>query len=168
MLLMTKKIVIDKDGFRLNVGIIIANQNDYLFWGRRLGQDSWQFPQGGIHPGETTEQTMYRELKEEVGLEPHDVSILGYTKHWLRYQLPEQFTRQHARPHLVGQKQKWFLLRLVSSDQKIRLNLSHSPEFDSWRWVPYNYPSQHVIYFKREVYRRALRELKEFLHPHSN
>lgn len=160
---MTKKTVVDRDGFRLNVGIVIVNEKGHLFWGRRLGQDSWQFPQGGIHPGETLEQGMFRELKEEVGLDPSDVAILGNTKHWLRYRLPEQYMRQHTKPSLIGQKQKWFLLKLVCSEQKIRLNQSDSPEFDSWRWVPYWYPSHYVIYFKRDVYRRVLKELKSLI-----
>lgn len=150
---------VDKSGYRLNVGIIIINENNRLFWGRRLGQDAWQFPQGGVSSTETAIEAMYRELAEEVGLEQGDVEVLGMTKRWLKYRLPKQYVRQGTTPMVIGQKQKWFLLRLVASEQKIRLDLSDSPEFDSWRWIDSKVPAETVIYFKRQVYRQALKEL---------
>jgi len=77
--------MIDSDGYRLNVGIILSNDEGRLFWARRIGQDAWQFPQGGIDKEESPEQAMYRELKEETGLDPNDVDILGCTQDWLKY-----------------------------------------------------------------------------------
>jgi putative (di)nucleoside polyphosphate hydrolase len=151
--------VIDADGFRPNVGIILTNSRGELLWARRIGgQDAWQFPQGGIKHQETAEQALYRELEEEVGLLPQDVAILGVTRGWLRYRLPARFVRQQQ-PVCVGQKQKWFLLRFLGSDDQINLTLNDSPEFDHWRWVSYWYPVNNVVAFKRDVYRRALREL---------
>lgn len=151
--------MIDADGFRPNVGIILTNSRGELLWARRIGgQDAWQFPQGGIKHQETAEQALYRELEEEVGLLPQDVSILGVTRGWLRYRLPARFVRQQQ-PVCVGQKQKWFLLRFLGSDEQINLALNDSPEFDHWRWVSYWYPINNVVAFKRDVYRRALREL---------
>lgn len=155
--------LVDRDGFRLNVGIVLANRKGHIFWGRRVGHDTWQFPQGGVNPGEEVEEALYRELHEEVGLQPEDVKLLGSTKSWLKYHLPKQYIRQNSKPLVVGQKQKWFILRLQSSDQKIRLNLNPTPEFDSWRWVDYWYPPKHVIYFKQKIYQRALRELHGYL-----
>jgi len=110
---------------------------------------------------------MYRELHEEVGLEAKDVEILGSTRSWLRYRLPKHMLRRNSKPLVIGQRQKWFLLRMVCSEQKVRLDHSHSPEFDSWRWVDYWQPAKDVIYFKRQVYRRALRELLPFLEKHT-
>jgi putative (di)nucleoside polyphosphate hydrolase len=155
--------VIDRQGYRLNVGIILANAQGNVFWGRRLGHDAWQFPQGGLHHGESVEDAMYRELREEVGLEPKDVEVLGCTKHWLRYKLPPQFIRRHAKPLVIGQRQKWFLLKLAVSEQKIRLDLSDTPEFDSWRWVDFRYPIEQVIFFKKQTYQKALDELHPLL-----
>ena len=155
--------IVDKDGYRLNVGIIISNSKGKLFWGKRLAHDAWQFPQGGLDKYESAEQALFRELREEVGLEPEDVEILGVTRRWLRYRLPKQFVRRRSKPLVIGQRQKWFLLRLKSSEQKIQLDLSHSPEFDSWRWVDYWYPLEHVINFKQEIYKLALAELEPFL-----
>jgi putative (di)nucleoside polyphosphate hydrolase len=151
--------VIDEQGFRPNVGIILANSRGDLLWARRRGQNAWQFPQGGIHEDETPEQAMYRELGEEVGLEESDVEMLACTAGWLKYRLPPQFMRHRKNPNFVGQKQKWFLLRLVSEDQRVRVDAHATPEFDQWRWVSYWYPLGQIVAFKREVYRRALWEL---------
>lgn len=155
--------VIDRAGYRLNVGIILINDSGRVFWGRRYGHDAWQFPQGGVATGETALDAMYRELKEETGLEREDVVLLGYTKRWLKYRLPKQYVRQGTEPLVIGQKQKWFLLKLLSSEQKLRLDLSDSPEFDSWRWVDYHDPPDQVIFFKKQVYTQALKELAHYL-----
>ena len=156
--------VVDRAGYRLNVGIILVNDSGHVFWGRRVGHDSWQFPQGGLNPSEAPIDALYRELKEEVGLDKDDVTVLGATRRWLKYRLPQQFVRHGSKPLVIGQKQKWYLLRLACSAQKIRLDLSASPEFDSWRWVDYSEPADNVIYFKRQVYRQALKELEPLLH----
>lgn len=152
--------MIDAEGFRPNVGIVLTNSAGQILWARRVGgQDAWQFPQGGIQANESAEAALYRELQEEVGLEPSDVEILACTRHWLRYRLPKQFVRHQSKPTCVGQKQKWFLLKLLSDDNRIQLDCCDKAEFDEWRWVNYWYPLDKVISFKRSVYRRALKEL---------
>ncbi|MEP0354384.1 MAG: RNA pyrophosphohydrolase [Paraglaciecola sp.] len=150
--------MIDAEGFRANVGIVICNEIGQVFWARRYGQHSWQFPQGGIDEGETAEQTMYRELHEEVGLQPEHVKILGVTKNWLRYKLPKRLVRHGSSPVCIGQKQKWFLLQLVCKEHDVDLLHSGHPEFDDWRWVSYWYPVRNVVSFKRDVYRRVMKE----------
>lgn len=154
--------MIDEQGFRPNVGIIISNRQGKLFWGRRIGQRGWQFPQGGIMPDETAEEAMYRELEEEVGLSREDVVILAETPTWLKYRLPACFIRRHVQPLCIGQKQKWFLLRLVSEESNINFYRTSKPEFDAWRWVSYWYPLHGVVSFKRQVYRDALRYFASF------
>lgn len=151
--------MIDEQGYRPNVGIILANNRGELLWARRRGQNAWQFPQGGIHEHESAEQAMQRELTEEVGLVAEDVEVLGCTAGWLKYRLPPQFMRHRQDSRFVGQKQKWFLLRLLSEDERVRVDAHPSPEFDHWRWVSYWYPLGQIVSFKREVYRRALWEL---------
>jgi len=152
--------VLDSDGYRLNVGIIIANGRGDVLWARRVRQGGWQFPQGGIHEGESPEQAMYRELGEEVGLAKSDISILGVTRGWLRYRLPEKMVRPvKSGISCIGQKQKWFLLELSGSESSINLNATNKPEFDHWEWVSYWYPIDQIINFKRWVYQRALKEL---------
>lgn len=160
--------MIDAEGFRLNVGIILTNANRRIFWGKRIGQDAWQFPQGGVNEGETPEQTLYRELKEEVGLSSDDVEILASTDDWLEYRLPHKYIRHYSHPLCIGQRQKWFLLRLTSDDNAIELDASEKPEFDEWRWVYYWYPLRKVIAFKREVYRLALKEFEPIIFPNKS
>ncbi len=152
--------MIDTEGYRANVGIILSNAQGQVLWARRIGaNDAWQFPQGGIHIGESPEQALYRELQEEVGLLPADVRIVDSTRGWLKYRLPQNLVREHQSPLCIGQKQKWFLLELLSDDAAIRLDTSASIEFSDWRWVSYWYPLEQVIVFKRDVYRRALKLL---------
>lgn len=155
--------MIDRDGYRPNVGIILCNAKDEVFWGKRVREHSWQFPQGGIKSGETPELAMFRELKEEVGLEPHHVRILGRTRDWLRYDVPERWLKRDWRGHYRGQKQIWFLLRLVGRDCDVCLRACEKPEFDAWRWNEYWVPMESVIDFKRDVYQKALQELARYL-----
>jgi putative (di)nucleoside polyphosphate hydrolase len=150
---------IDSEGFRANVGIILTNNDNKLLLGGRIGAKGWQFPQGGLHAGESAEEAMYRELHEEVGLLSADVELLGCTRDWLKYRLPAQFIRKKSEPLCIGQKQRWFMLRLVGEDERVRVDRSDSPEFDRWRWVDFWRPVNEVIYFKRRVYALALHEL---------
>lgn len=154
--------MVDADGFRPNVGIVVVNGQGGVLWARRVGgHDAWQFPQGGINDDESIEEAMFRELHEEIGVREDAVKILARTKGWLRYRLPKRMRRHNSTPGFVGQKQKWFLLEMDQDHaaKNIQMDLSEKPEFDDWRWVSYWYPLTQVIDFKREVYRRALMEL---------
>ncbi|MGD8941568.1 MAG: RNA pyrophosphohydrolase [Gammaproteobacteria bacterium] len=152
--------MIDSDGYRPNVGIILSNTQGKVLWARRIGQNAWQFPQGGIKAHETPQQALFRELWEEVGLESRHVEVLGATRGWLRYKLPKcLMRRQDHQPVCIGQKQIWYMLRLMGGDDKVRLDAADTPEFDGWRWVDYWYPLQEVVAFKRDVYKKALKEL---------
>jgi putative (di)nucleoside polyphosphate hydrolase len=155
--------IIDGEGYRANVGIMLCNAVGQLFWGRRSGMDAWQFPQGGIRPNEDVVSAMFRELHEEVGLLPEHVEVLGYTRGWLRYDLPQQFVRTGSQPVCIGQKQVWYLLRLIADESHVRLDISRRPEFDHWRWIEFWRPAAEVVEFKRDVYRRALGELEPLL-----
>ncbi len=156
---------IDAEGFRANVGIILANTDNKLLLGGRVGAKGWQFPQGGMLKGEEPVDAMFRELHEEVGLEAGDVEMLGVTSDWLRYRLPDKFIRRNSQPLCIGQKQRWFMLRLLSSDERVRFDRSDKPEFDRIRWVHFWRPVNEVIYFKRRVYARALHELGPAVYP---
>ena len=157
--------MIDSEGYRPNVGIILCNADGRLFWARRIGQHSWQFPQGGIRRDESPEQAMFRELGEEVGLRPEHVQVVGCTRGWLRYRLPRHLIRFGNKPTCIGQKQVWFLLRMLSGEDTVCLDSSERPEFDHWQWVDYWYPLRAVVPFKRHVYWLALHELAPLLLP---
>ena len=160
--------MLDREGFRPNVGIILLNQRNQVFWGKRIRTHSWQFPQGGIKHGETPEQAMFRELHEEVGLHPEHVRIIARTRDWLRYEVPEHYIRRDARGPYKGQKQIWFLLQLMGRDTDMNLRASTHPEFDAWRWHDYWVPLDVVIEFKRNVYQMALTELARFIPARPN
>lgn len=155
--------MLDREGFRPNVGIILLNRKNQVFWGKRIRTHSWQFPQGGIDRGESPEQAMYRELHEEIGLLPHHVRIVARTRDWLRYEVPDRFIRREARGHYKGQKQIWYLLQMLGHDWELNLRATDHPEFDAWRWNDYWVPLDVVIEFKRGVYEMALTELARYL-----
>ena len=156
---------IDEQGFRANVGIILLNGNKRVFFGKRVGNRGWQFPQGGIQPGEEVVSAMYRELEEETGLKSEHVEIIAETGDWLRYKLPKRYMRLNSKPLCVGQKQRWFLLRFLGENKDIALTTHDEPEFESFRWVNYWEPARRVIYFKRPVYRKALKTLAPNVFP---
>ncbi len=162
--------MIDEHGYRPNVGIVLCNAANQVFWAKRCNGNGWQFPQGGVHANETPEQAMYRELNEEIGLRPSHIHILGRTRDWLRYDIPEEFRRRLVPNSTItsptefrGQKQIWFLLRLTGTEQDVQLDACHKPEFDAWRWIDYWRVLDEIIPFKREVYRLALTELEPLL-----
>jgi putative (di)nucleoside polyphosphate hydrolase len=155
--------MIDEHGYRPNVGIILCNDARLVLWARRSGQVGWQFPQGGVRPNESPEEAMFRELREEVGLTPTHVQVLGRTRDWLRYDIPPAFRRRSPHNAIRGQKQIWFLLHLLGSEADVRLDASVRPEFDAWRWIEYWSALDQIVAFKREVYRQALTELAPML-----
>lgn len=156
---------IDADGFRANVGIVLIRDDRQVFLGGRTGGRGWQFPQGGVRRDEAPEEALFRELKEEIGLEPQDVELLAATRSWLRYRLPRQYVRRDSSPRCIGQKQRWFMLRLIGPEERLHFDATDEPEFESWRWVDYWTPVREVIYFKRAVYARALDELANAAFP---
>jgi putative (di)nucleoside polyphosphate hydrolase len=156
--------VIDNEGFRANVGIVLMHADGNVFLGRRTG-GGWQFPQGGMQQGEDLEQALYRELHEEIGLTHEDVQVLGRTEQWLSYRLPARYIRRNHHPICIGQKQRWFLLRLAREDARFEFGATAQPEFDQWRWTSYWEPVREVIHFKRPVYVQALTELAPIAFP---
>ncbi len=157
--------LIDSDGFRANVGIVLMRRDGDVFLGRRAGGKGWQFPQGGIRTGESLEEALFRELHEEIGLASQDVELLGSTTRWLRYRLPARYIRRNRHPLCIGQKQRWFLLRLRHEVAAFDFQSTAEPEFDEWRWAEFWEPVREVIYFKRRVYQRALTELAPLAFP---
>lgn len=150
---------IDSDGYRPNVGLVLCNRRAQLLWARRSGHDGWQFPQGGIEPDETVEQAAFRELYEEVGLEPQHVRLIARTRSWLHYDVPRYHLRSRQ-SRFKGQKQVYFLFQMLAPDSDICLDAIAPPEFDRWRWVDYWTPVERIVSFKRGVYRRALTEFE--------
>jgi len=133
--------MIDQQGYRPNVCIVIANSVGQVFWGKRRQQSAWQFPQGGIEAGESTEAALYRELQEETGLVAEQVQLIAVTKPWYRYRLPKHMLKNNQ-SNYVGQKQKYGLLKILDDAHQFVLDQDRHPEFDDWAWVPYWYPGR--------------------------
>ncbi len=150
--------MIDENGYRFNVAIILVNDKGQVAWFKRKGQSSSQFPQGGVNEDESLEQGMFRELAEETGLEERHVELLGRTSDWLYYDLPSQHIKEDG--ICIGQKQMWFLLKLKADDSHINLSSTSDPEFESWQWVEKQQAVNEIIYFKQDVYKRALASLE--------
>jgi putative (di)nucleoside polyphosphate hydrolase len=159
--------VIDAEGYRANVGIVLMRDSGEVFLGQRTGGRGWQFPQGGVRQGEPIEAALFRELQEEIGLERRHVTLVGSTADWIRYRLPKRYLRRGRGPLCIGQKQRWFLLRLALPETSVEFKFTHTnePEFDGWRWANYWEPVREVIYFKRPVYVRMLGELAAIAFP---
>lgn len=158
---------IDAEGFRANVGIVLMRDNGEVFLGQRAGGRGWQFPQGGVRQGEPIEAALFRELQEEIGLERHHVTLAGSTSDWIRYKLPKRYVRRGRGPVCIGQKQRWYLLKLAIPEGAVEFKFTHTdePEFEGWRWANYWEPVREVIYFKRPVYVQMLTELSVVAFP---
>lgn len=155
--------MIDQNGYRENVGIVLVNSEKNVFWGRRTGTSFWQMPQGGIEIGETPQDAMLRELNEEVGLQSNHIKVVHRTQDWLHYRLPDYRVRFSDGKKFIGQKQIWYLLKLVKSDSFIDINFFSQPEFDSWKWIDFWEPLKLVAKFKKTVYKSALKTFHPFL-----
>ena len=152
------------DGFRANVGIVIVNQKQQVFFAKRRYQSGWQFPQGGIQLGESPKKAMFRELLEETGLDKKSVEVIYVSDHWYDYRIPKKSIRKPTNgTTVIGQRQKWFLLKLKDQSANISLDASSEQEFDSWKWISPDLSIKQVIGFKQDVYKKVINEFMPFI-----
>ncbi len=148
--------------YRASIGFMMIDSRKKVFLGRRCWpKDSpyrYQMPQGGIEPGETPEEALWREMFEEIGLTKQNVQLLAESKEWLTYDLP-----QRMRTSIDGNKQKWFLLYFSGKQEDLKFDNERRPEFCGARWVPPKKVPYLVIPFKKSVYRRVLEEFKPII-----
>ncbi len=150
--------------YRPGVGIMLVNREGLVFVGRRIGMPAglaaWQMPQGGIDPGETPREAALRELREEVGTDRAE--ILGETRGWLHYDLPEELAGRPWGGRWRGQRQKWFAMRFTGEDSDIDIAADGHPEFDAWEWVAAERLPELIVPFKRPLYVAVLDELGRY------
>lgn len=147
----------DLANLRPNVGIVLISREGKVWLGRRAKSpppDNWQFPQGGIDPGEGDFEAALRELREETGVS--SVRLLGRTRDWLGYVFPPEHQGSKVGKGWLGQKQIWFALAFTGEDAEVDLARHGEIEFDAWRWADLDEAIEHVIDFKREVYREVI------------
>lgn len=144
--------------YRKNVGIAILNSKNLLLACKRIGmQNAWQMPQGGVDDNENLQNAMYRELKEEVGLEKSDVEVMEIMKEELYY----KFSNKNGGKY-IGQRQTWFLLKLKCNESKINI-IQQNQEFDDYKWVNKEFLLENIIEFKKEVYLKVLNWIENIL-----
>lgn len=160
----------DLTRYRPNAGAVLFNAEGKVWIGRRADTPppwQWQFPQGGIDPGETPEAAGLRELYEETGIAADKVEPLGRIADWLTYDFPPEVRdhHKHAKRGNLGQKQRWFAYRFLGTDADVDLDVHGEVEFDAWRWEDLAAVPPLIIPWKRHVYDVVAREFARFSKP---
>lgn len=154
---------------RPNVGVVLFNAEGEVWYGRRAGMTeghAWQFPQGGVDPGEDLEAAARRELEEETGVT--SAALLGRTEGWIVYDFPEALQAQHRREGRKpwdGQKQVWFAFRFTGDETEIALDQHEEIEFDAWRWGDLAEAPELIVPFKRDAYEQVVGAFSRFAVP---
>jgi putative (di)nucleoside polyphosphate hydrolase len=154
----------DKDRYRRGVGVMLLNRDGKVFVGRRIDNtdEAWQMPQGGIDKSEEPWPAALRELEEETGIPPHLVERISECPERLKYDLPPELRSKLWGGKYAGQDQDWYLARFLGGDSDIDIATKH-PEFCDWKWVEPDKLPELIVPFKRDLYRRLLREFAEYL-----
>jgi putative (di)nucleoside polyphosphate hydrolase len=143
--------------YRPNVGVVLFHADGRVWLGRRAGTPgphNWQFPQGGVDPGEDLEAAARRELAEETGARA--VSLLGRTEGWVAYDFPPGHGGAKRLRGWRGQKQVWFAFRFEGDDADFDLTAHGPPEFDAWRWALLREAAELIVPFKKAAYERVV------------
>jgi putative (di)nucleoside polyphosphate hydrolase len=147
--------------YRPGVGILLFDRAGLAFVGERKdAPGAWQMPQGGINAGEEPQAAALRELAEETSVA--NVRVVGATRGWLSYDLPEALAASMWRGRYKGQRQKWFAIKFLGQDGDIRLD-AHTPEFAAWKWAPLPSLVDLIVPFKRDLYAQVVAELSPFV-----
>ena len=140
--------------FRPNVAAIVTRPGGWILIGERGDfAGSWQFPQGGVKPGERHEAALVRELIEEIGLPPEKYRVIEDRGPY-RY----RFRSGRKKEGYIGQEQRYYLIELLDLDFAFNCGGS-PPEFRGVRWIrPIEFRLEWLPRMKRPVYREVMRD----------
>ena len=139
--------------FRAGVGAVILNKKgQVLAFERQDVPGAWQLPQGGLELGESVEQALYREIREETGLLRRHLRKTFEAPVWIGYEYPSGDTGNKKGR---GQVHKWFFLEIVGAEGAI--DVHPGGEFTAWRWCKLSELIDSVPSFRREVYIELVR-----------
>jgi len=144
---------------RLGVGVVVLNKENKVFVGKRKDNpvNKWQMPQGGVDNGEDLVGAMKRELSEETGIK--NIKILKEIDGWSEYELPDYLLGKIWKGKYRGQKQKWFVVKFLGSDNEINLE-TKNPEFIEWQWIDIDGLPGVIVDFKKKVYEGLIPKIK--------
>ena len=148
---------------RIGVGAIVINKDNKIFVGKRKDfpiNNKWQMPQGGVKDGENLVVALKRELEEETSIK--SIKILKEIDEWTEYELPNYLLGKIWKGKFRGQKQKWFILKFIGTDDEINLKTSH-PEFIEWKWVSPDTLPNIIVDFKKNLYKKLLLKIQPFI-----
>ena len=147
---------------RSGVGIVLLNKENKIFVARRIDnpKNFWQMPQGGVDKNEDYLSAAYRELEEETSIK--EVELIKEIDDTLTYELPNHLLGIIWRGKYKGQRQKWFIMRYLGTDNNININ-TPKPEFLEWKWINLNDITEVVVDFKLEVYKKLKTKIREVI-----
>ena len=150
--------------YRSGVGIMIINKNKEIFVGKRIDNhsDAWQMPQGGLDAGEGEDEAMFRELKEETGINDEAVKVIQKSQKYYYYNLPYKLQKKFWGGKYLGQKQKWYLVEFIGEESAINVK-TEDPEFSEWKWISKENLLNEIVPFKRDLYEDIIKEFEELL-----
>jgi putative (di)nucleoside polyphosphate hydrolase len=150
--------------YRSGIGIMLINKEKKIFVGKRIDNhsDAWQMPQGGIDAGESENEAMFRELKEETGISAFAVKILQKSRGYFYYNLPYKLQKKFWGGKYLGQRQRWYLVEFIGDESLVNIQ-TEDPEFSAWKWVSSEEILSAIVGFKRELYEDVINEFLEIL-----
>jgi putative (di)nucleoside polyphosphate hydrolase len=150
--------------YRSGIGIMLINHQKKIFVGKRIDNhsDAWQMPQGGIDVGEDEDLALFRELKEETGINEGDVKVLQKSSGHYYYNLPYNLQKKFWGGKYLGQKQRWYLAEFIGDENAINIK-TEDPEFSDWKWIVKEEIINAIVAFKRPLYLGVIEEFSKFL-----
>ncbi|MBS40659.1 MAG: RNA pyrophosphohydrolase [Rhodospirillales bacterium] len=130
--------------------VLMADRND-------CNDPAWQLPQGGVESGESIEESVFRELEEEIGTSA--AKIISIADEKICYDWPKTI-KWKGQENWLGQCVTLVALIFLGDDKEINVH-THSPEFRDWKWVPLETIPELIIPFKKPLYDYAVERFTE-------